>query len=60
MLGSSLFEVYEGLGGVCGPGYVGRNQELAIYLPVVLQQLKAQDATCCARRLNLADFQATT
>ena len=41
MLGGSLLEVYEGLRWVCGPSYKGRDQELAIHLPVILQQLKA-------------------
>ena len=50
MLGSSLLEVYEGLGGVYGPGYVGSNQELAIHLPVLLQQLRAQGHTWCAEK----------
>ena len=40
MLWGPFPEIYQRLGWVCGPGYVGRNQEFAIHLPIVLQQLR--------------------
>ena len=40
MLWGPFPKIYQRLGWVCGPGYVGRNQELAIHLPIVLQRLR--------------------
>ena len=40
MLWGPFPEINQRFDWVCGPGYVGRNQELAIHLPIVLQRLR--------------------